>query len=469
MLHTFFVKKKRVRLDIKRVFRFEHDETGRRASYKLLFEESSDDDDIIYSGFINNGDMLQGLDIMVAGNLTSGDRAFFFVTVTPEGKFIYKEYENCDIMMNASDKEVLDSIVNSNRWSEAVRFFNNKLLAYFLALLIFLPVVSAYFEQQFCGSYDFLPFTVLVKCGIPCVLLIFTLVLYNLKKLEASLAFCVSLVISLLMTVTLNVAFNGEHFWIYEYDNALLISAAVLLTVTVATAYSSLYKVYCISAFLPLLYGCSVFFSEDLYYDVLSTYWWYAMRKVSLSFAFFLMAFIVSRMSHYKLNEECRNSGYNIKPWTYNEEWQSGEENNTEPSFFSKLLNSSCCHSYHKLRVNQHFVELEIYGIYERIEEGTNYNPIYKLPENKEEICKYMEHGIDLKKNKDEISNIVYIALDQDENVYFLKKKNRSYSEIDKDENNVPLLNEIFNSIAADRKEADEADIAEILKEEGIK
>ena len=469
MLHTFFVKKNRVRLDIKRVFRFEHDEKGKRASYKLLFEESSDDDDIIYSGFINNGDMLQGLDIMIAGNLTSGDRALFFVTVNSEGKFIYKEYENCDIMMNVSDKKVLDSIVNSNRWSEAVRFFNNKLLAYFLALLIFLPVVSAYFEQQFCGSYNFLPFTVLVKCGIPCVLLIFTLVLYNLKKLEASFAFCVSLVISLLMTVTLNVSFNGEHFWIYEYDNALLISAAVLLTLTAATAYSSLYNVYCISAFLPLLYGFSIFFSEDLYYDVLSTYWWYVMRKVSLSFAFFLMASIVSRMSHYKLNEECRNSGYNIKPWTYNEEWQSGAENNTEPSFFSKLLNSSCCHSYHKLRVNQHFVELEIYGIYERIEEGTNYKPIYKLPENKEEICKYMEHGIDSKKNKDEISNIVYIALDQDENVYFLKKKNRSYSEIDKDENNVPLLNEIFNSIAADRKEADEADIAEILKEEGIK
>lgn len=262
MLHTFFVKKNRVRLDIKRVFRFEHDEKGRRASYKLLFEESSDDDDIIYSGFINNGDMLQGLDITIAGNLTSGDRALFFVTVTPEGKFIYKEYENCDIMMNLSDKEVLDSIVNSNRWSEAVRFFNNKLLAYFLALLIFLPVVSAYFEQQFCGSYDFLPFTVLVKCGIPCVLLIFTLVLYNLKKLEASFAFCVSLVISLLMTVTLNVSFNGEHFWIYEYDNALLISAAVLVTVTSAAAYSSLYKVYCISAFLPLLYGFSIFFQR---------------------------------------------------------------------------------------------------------------------------------------------------------------------------------------------------------------
>lgn len=469
MLHTFFVKKKRVRLDIKRVFRFEHDETGRRTSYKLLFEESSDDDDIIYSGFINNGDMLQGLDIMVAGNLTSGDRALFFVTVTPEGKFIYKKYENCDIMMNVSDKEVLDSIVNSNRWSEAVRFFNNKLLAYFLALLIFFPVVSAYFEQQFCGSYDFLPFTVLVKCGIPCVLLIFTLVLYNLKKLEASFAFCVSLIISLLMTVTLNVSFNGEHFWIYEYDNALLISAAVLVTVTSAAAYSSLYKVYCISAFLPLLYGFSIFFSEDLYYDVLSTYWWYAMRKVSLSFAFFLMAFIVSRMSHYKLNEECRNSGYNIKPWTYNEEWQSGAENNTEPSFFSKLLNSSCCHSYHKLRLNQHFVELEIYGIYERIEKGTNYKPIYKLPDDREEIDRYMGQDLDSEKNKEEIANIVYIAVDQDENVYFLKKKNRSYSEIDKDENNVPLLNEIFNYIAADRKEADEADIAEILKEEGIK
>lgn len=465
MLHTFFTKNKKINLDIKRVFMFSHDENDKRVSYKLMFEENPDNDpDIIRTGFIENGEMLEDLDLVIVGKSDSGDRAFFFVTVTSEGKYTYREYENYDIIKNVSDRDVLDSIINDNRWSKTVRFFKNKLTIYIFALLILLPIVSAFVYEQCGGYFHFSTFTLIVKCVLPCVTMIATLVLFNSKKIEVAFGFCVALMISLLTAVTLNVSLNGKRIWFFEYDNTLLISASILIIVMTIVAYSPLKKISYICEFLPFFYGLSVLFSEYLLNNEWSIYWLYSIRKLSIGFAAMLMWYITSRLTHYKLEKEFRDFGYNEKKWV-------DEENDNEPSFFFKLLNSSCGHSYHKLKVGRHYMELEVYGLYKKVVDECNdsvsYMPILTLPSDKAAINEYIENDID-SNTQEETSNVIYITLDQDENIYYLERKDRSYSEIDTSNNNIQLLNELYNSISTARREAEESDIARILEEEGI-
>ncbi len=139
--------------------------------------------------------------------------------------------------------------------------------------------------------------------------------------------------------------------------------------------------------------------------------------------------------------------------------------------FFFKLLNSSCGHSYHKLKVGRHYMELEVYGLYKKVVDECNdsvsYMPILTLPNDKVAINEYIENDIDAN-SQEEPSNVIYITLDQDENIYYLERKERSYSEIDTSNNNIQLLNELYNSISTARREAEESDIARILEEEGI-
>lgn len=110
---------------------------------------------------------------------------------------------------------------------------------------------------------------------------------------------------------------------------------------------------------------------------------------------------------------------------------------------------------------------MNIRSFIDECNDSISYMPILTLPNDKAAINEYIENDIG-SNSQEELSNVIYITLDQDENIYYLERKDRSYSEIDTSNNNIQLLNELYNSISTARIEAEESDIARILEEEGI-